>query len=76
MWYSDPFLVFPAAFSQAAIIAFGVTLIMANFRYKVAMVISLVFAGAFTFITAVSYFLGVCINHAEEINKWLGVIGG
>jgi hypothetical protein len=75
MWYSDPFLILPAVFAQSAIIAFGVMLLMAYQRYKVATLISSVFAGAFMFIAAVSYFLGVCINHAEEINRWLGGSG-
>jgi len=72
MWYSDPFIIFPAAFAQVALIAFGIVLFMANLRYKVAAITALVLAGAFTFISATSYFLGVCINHADEINSWIG----
>jgi len=74
MWYSDPFLAIPAAFAQLAIVAFGVMLIMANLRWKVAAIIFSAFGGAFTFVSATSYFLGVCINHSEEINRWIGTI--
>ena len=74
MWYTDPFIILPAAFSLVALIAFGVMLLMANLKCRVAAVISLVLAGVFTFMASTSYFLSVCINHTEEVNKWIGIL--
>ena len=74
MWYSDPFLVFPAIFAQAALLSFVVWLIATNLKLKVMSIVVSVFACIFTFIAAFSYFFGYLLRHSEEVNKWIGIL--
>ena len=74
MWYYDPFLVFPAVFAQAALISFVVMITMGRLKFKVVSLLASIFGCVFTFVSAFSYFFGYYLRHAEEVNKWIGII--